>query len=161
MEALDLILWYIKLIIEHCKNPEGRTSIHPMDVSVRGASSMSPDWLCRFCLRGASESFIVIIGISQKGKNLPLTYCSKYCIIAVEIVYPKFKNHKSVESLNHDGLGFFQGEHFFDYLFRETKPVKKGGKTGKIFHKLYCYNFTKYRISTLEEILKCFFYAHF
>ncbi len=128
---------------------------------MRGASSMSPDWLRRFCLRGASESFIGIIGISQKGKILPLTYWFKYCIIAVEIVYPKFKNHKSNESLNPGGLGFFQWEHFFDYLFRETKPVKKGGKTGKIFHKLYCYNYTKYRISTLEEILKCFFYAHF
>ena len=115
---------------------------------------MSPDWLRRFCLRCATESF------TEKGKILPLTYCSKYCIIAVEIVYPKFKNHKSNESLNPGGLGFFQWEHFFDYLFRETKPVKKGGKTGKIFHKLYCYNYTKYRINTLE-ILRCFFYAHF
>jgi len=119
------------------------------------------NWLRRFCLRYASESFTVIIGISQKGKILPLTYWLKYCIIAVEIVYPKFKNHKSVESLNHDGLGFFQWKHFEDCLFAETKSVKKGGKAGKIFHKLYCYNFTKYRTSTLEEILRCFFYACF
>ena len=70
---------------------------------------------------------------------------------------PKIQNHKSVESLNHDGLGFFQWKNFEDCLFAEIKSVKKGGKTGKIFHKLYCYNYTKYRISTLEEILRCFF----
>ena len=43
----------------------------------------------------------------------------------MEIVYPKFKNHKSNEGLNTGGLGFFQWENFFDYLFRETKSVKR------------------------------------
>ena len=41
---------------------------------------------------------------------MALTYWFKYCIIAVEIVCPKFKNHKSNEGLNPDGLGFFQWE---------------------------------------------------
>ena len=43
----------------------------------------------------------------------------------MEIVYPKFKNHKSNEGLNTGSLGFFQWENFFDYLFRETKSVKR------------------------------------
>ncbi len=40
-------------------------------------------------------------------KTLTFTHFAKYCITTVEIVYPKFKNRKSNEGLNPDGLGFF------------------------------------------------------
>lgn len=44
---------------------------------------------------------------------------------------PKIQNHKSVESLNHDGLGFFQWEHFlitFSGRQNQSKRVERRGK---------------------------------
>ncbi len=54
-------------------------------------------------------------------KTLTFTHLAKYCITTVEIVYPKFKNRKSNEGLNPDGLGFF--------YVRFEKEERENGKT--------------------------------